>query len=383
MGRICVWALRILIGTLLCGSFAHGQEIPVSKPAWRTDLRQAGLTWSGFVFSLSAHPRRTESLMSRESLAFGRGGHIVLAFLTQEIGGRGSSTLSVEASRKLHLISLDAATGRIVANRTWPAPGATTSDEYVGATNNGNFVVLNGNALCAYSPDLQEIDRVDLPADPVVSRSDWSFSVAPGGDVVFLRHYLNGGSTMRMLTTTPLREVRSWPQSEDLSSASEKCFAKLGRNNNLYVRAFDTPWHAIADLGHSRAVSGRVPTFINEDSLIVARRDSVQLINVDGQILFTAHAPKGSLVASAWGSPDGRLVAVAADRRTGITIQALDMYRHPSPWRILVYDTKSGSPVASLKFTWRHACAFSPDSSALAVLSGGIIELFSLPQPNR
>jgi len=336
-----------------------------------------------FQFSLSVHPLRTESILSPESLAFGRGGHIVLAFISQEIGGRGSSILSVEASRKLRLISLDAATGRIVANRIWPVPGPTLGELCVGATEDGNFVVLSRNALCVYAPDLQEIDRIDLPADPENSTSGWKLRVPPGGDVVFLEHYLNGSRTLRMLTATPLREVRTWHKSEVLSSVSEKYFAKVGRNNDLYVRAFDTPWHAIAELGRYRALWGSGARFMNEDSLIVARRDSVQLIRVDGQILFTAHPPKGRLVASAWGSLDGRFVAVAADRMTGITMETLDMYRHPSPWRILVYDTKSGNTVSALRFTWGLACAFSPDSSALAVLSGGIIELLSLPQRNK
>ena len=74
---------------------------------------------------------------------------------------------------------------------------------------------------------------------------------------------------------------------------------------------------------------------------------------------------------------------MAADRMTGVTMETLDMYRHPSPWRILVYDSKSGNTVSAVRFTWRLACAFSPDSSALAVLNGGVLELFSLPQRNK
>jgi hypothetical protein len=186
-----------------------------------------------------------------------------------------------------------------------------------------------------------------------------------------------------MLTAKPLREVRRWDKPEETGTASEKYFAKQGRDNELYVRGFDTPWHAIADLGRNRAVRGRAPRFISEDSLIVARRDSVQLIRVDGKVLFSARLPKGRLVSAAWGSLDRRFVAVAADRMTGITVETLDMYRHPSPWRILIYDTESGDVVSALRFTWQHECAFSPDSSALAVLSGGIIELFSLPRSDR
>jgi hypothetical protein len=62
---------------------------------------------------------------------------------------------------------------------------------------------------------------------------------------------------------------------------------------------------------------------------------------------------------------------------------AFDMSKGSVPRRILVYDTKSGSTAEALKFTWQYECAFSPDSAALAVLSGGIIEMFSLPRSDK
>jgi hypothetical protein len=62
---------------------------------------------------------------------------------------------------------------------------------------------------------------------------------------------------------------------------------------------------------------------------------------------------------------------------------AFDMSQGPAPRRILVYDTKSGSPVASIECTWMHECAFSPDGSALTVLGGSMIGLYSLPRENR
>jgi hypothetical protein len=334
------------------------------------------------LFTLSAHPRQTISEVSEDAIAFGRGGHIAVAFLTEEIGGKHQSFDSVDATRRLHLILLDAATGRILANRTWPGQHATSNKVY--ATKRGDFVVLHGNALYVYSPDLQEIDRVDLPADPTPSRSDWSFSVAPGGDVVFLEHYLNGTRNLRMLTATPLREVRRWDKPEETGTASEKYFAKTGKNNTLYVRGFDTPWRAIAELGscHSGVMRAEA-RFISEDSLVVGGCDPVQVIRVDRQVLFKTHAPKGHSAGHVWGSLDGRFVAVAIYRWKGVTIETLDMYAYRAPWHALVYDTRSGKAVSALRFTRRTACAFSPDSAALAVLSGGIIEMFRLPRSDR
>ena len=124
--------------------------------------------------------------------------------------------------------------------------------------------------------------------------------------------------------------------------------------------------------------------FINDDSLVVRGCGPVQLMRVDGQILFSVHGPNGRNISDAWGSPDGRFLAVATTTLSGLRIAyAFDWSRGPAPRRILVYDTKSGSPVASIKYTWVHACAFSPDSSALAVLSGPSIELYRLPRLSR
>jgi hypothetical protein len=237
-----------------------------------------------------------------------------------------------------------------------------------------------------YTPDLQETDRIDLPVDPKNSRGSWKLLVPPAGNVIFLEHWLNGSRSLQMLSSSPLQEVRYWEKSEDLSSASDRYFAKWGENRRLYVRAFDTPWRALVDLGPRRrgGCGYANARFVNQDSLIVDVCDSVQLIGVDGQILFTAHVPKGRLARGAWGSPDGRFVAVATTTMRGRRIAlAFDVSAGPAPRRILVYDTKSSSLVASMKYTWTHACAFSPDGSALAVLSGGIIKMFELPQPSR
>jgi hypothetical protein len=212
----------IILAAFLCATPAHGQEISEPKPVWRTDLRQAGLVPQSFQFCSSVHP-----IYSICGLAFGRDGHILPAFSIAGIKGKEAASLT------RHLISLDAATGTIRASRTSPSPEPTLGRLHAGVTAEGNFVVLQDDALCVYSPDLQEIDRVDLPADPKYSSSSWELLIPPGGNLIFLQHGLNGSQSLRMLTTSPLREVRYWDKSEYLSSPSEKYFAKVGEHNVL------------------------------------------------------------------------------------------------------------------------------------------------------
>src|SRR5439155_27214567 len=114
----------------------------------------------------------------------------------------------------------------------WPTAAATN----VGANRDGNFVFLQGNAVVVYSPDLQEISRLDLPTDPAGSSRSLSLLVPPGGDSVFLQHYLNGSFDLHMLSATTLREIRSWDKSDDIQSASGKYLATR-REDGLYVRA--------------------------------------------------------------------------------------------------------------------------------------------------
>lgn len=123
---LCKVACRrcaVLLCTVLCGAFAGAKDRPDSQPVWSTDLRQADFfPVPGFQFSLHLDPRRTESLFTRDSIVFAPGGHITVAYLNKQVDRKNVSSSRGPASPELHLVSLDAASGRIIAYRTWPAP---------------------------------------------------------------------------------------------------------------------------------------------------------------------------------------------------------------------------------------------------------------------
>jgi hypothetical protein len=97
-----------------------------------------------------------------------------------------------------------------------------------------------------------------------------------------------------------------------------------------------------------------------------------------------ARAPKRRLFSDAWGSIDGKYVAVATTTMGGTRIAlAFDMSAGAAPRGILVYDVKSGTVVSGIRSTWGTTCAFSADHSALAVLSRGVVELFRLPETSK
>jgi hypothetical protein len=177
--------LRLILAVIFCVPFAHAQKIPEPKPVWRTDLQQTEFTpGASWPFSLS----------------FGRDGHILLAFLTPKIGGK-----TGDGSRELHLMALDAAMGRIVAIREIPTPGSALGKLSGAATDEGNFVMMEPDALCVYSADLQEKDRINLNDDPP---STWELLKPPGRHLIFLQLRLYESRSLWMLTTSPLRKVR-------------------------------------------------------------------------------------------------------------------------------------------------------------------------------
>lgn len=257
----------------------------------------------------------------------------------------------------------------------------------VGATRDGNFLLLQDNALCLYSPELQEIKKVAVPGDP----GDWSFWVSPGGESVFLSRFFGNGSSVEMLSATTLQPARFWDKADFITSAWGKnagvtsgYLMRIGEDKNLYVRRFDGPWRMIADLSRCRGSwgPGGIPSFVTDDSVLVSNCDPVQLIGGEGRILFTARAPKHRLFEHAWGSIDGRYVATATTTTGGTRIAlAFDMSAGAAPRGILVYDVKSGAVVSDIRSTWGTTRAFSPDQPALAVLSRGVVELFRLPGP--
>lgn len=375
---------RVLLATLFLAGVAIARQPASPKPLWRVDLRQLGFAYpSGFRLISLSH---TIVNFGGNSIAMSRKGYIAFAFLTTEIRGKASD---VATFTRQHLISLDATTGRTVADQAWLVGDADLNNAYVGATAEGNFVLLKrdskGEALCLFSPKLQELRRMDLPANPPIARSDWSIFVPLSGASIFLEHYLNGKLSLKMLDATTFRENGTWSKSEDISQFSGHYLWRVQENPaggvSLYKRALGSPWRPVAPLGqcdHSEI------EFPNEDTAVVNCSDFVKLIQANGRVLFTTHAPKRRSIGSAWGSPDGRFVAEATTTRHGLAIaEAIDMSSGTAPRRLLVYDTRTGKVVDSLKFTWGYELAFLPDSSGFVLLSGGILKMYGLPKTSQ
>lgn len=131
LSKIACVTCAVLLWTVLFGAFTGAKDRTDSQPVWSTNLRQADFfPTPGFQFSRRVYPRRTESLFSPNSIVFAPGGHIAVAYLDKQFGGKNASSSRGPASPDLHLVSLDAASGRIIAHKAWPAPEATLDNVY-------------------------------------------------------------------------------------------------------------------------------------------------------------------------------------------------------------------------------------------------------------
>lgn len=404
------WALPLVLIPLISASLLLAQRAPAAKRVWRVDLSSLGINHHSWQWSFSAH--HSDIQVIGGSIAYARNGHVGVAFITQAVGGRIMTLQSVEESRKLHLISLDASTGRVVAVQTWPAPYSSIDNSVVGATRTGDFVILNERKVIEFSPDLREISSFDLPPGRPGYVSDWSLLFPPDGDSVFVQlGAIRGMSviwSLHMLSVPCLRELRSWDGSGQIAAASSKYIASMGspvrasapqeppraisagnERARVYVRGVDTKWR---ELSLAKTCPAGWPPrslgFATDSSLLAVACNGVEVLSVDGRILFTKRFPQSQQIYGAWASPNGRFIAVALRgipfgiRMANIILEPLDMQPGSFPWRVFVYNTKDGRLVNEFKPTWSIRCAFSPNGSRLAALNGRFVELYDVQHPH-
>lgn len=413
--RLSMRSLRasILFLFLIAGLYpasARTRRSGLVKPVWKTDLRGLGLNTNALRWSLSTHGREQEAI--RRSIVFARRGHIAVAFLTQQVARKNGRFQDVLASRRLHLISLDAGTGSVLASRTWPVSFSNSADSSVAATADGKFLVLNPGRLSMYTAGLREIGKFYLPSR---DKGDWSMLVTPAGNLVFLlrsrfsgpnminldrrsfarlvqsdafRHAITTWS-LQMLSLPDFRVIHFWKDSGQIVSVSANYLAKLGEGATLDVRGLNSGWRAL-NVQSACPGTPRWPEaeFVSENSLLVVPcANVVEITTVNGKTVFSERLPQGHPITAAWASVGGRFVAVAVSRASGIRMAVsntlltpLDMQTGPLPWRILIYDTNKGQLVDALRSGWGVECAFSPDSSRVAVFRGEFVEMFKLPR---
>jgi hypothetical protein len=291
-------------------------------------------------------------------------------------------------------VFLNADRGELIKQLEWTLPSATQSIpsfSFFPATK-GGFVVGIGNTLSLYSPDFKV-----LAQHPV--EEDFSAAASPSGETVLIRYIPTGQGiwTERfdLLETDGLSVLKTWdslPQhyqilwGDEIATMTSKGISLRTRDTAAKVVVAGDEWFC-GDWG-----------FINREMIATVRcgeKQKLFVISTDGKILHQfdlgLEQSDGPVIASRngeryavptmhWGSgrnkdPENlfaRVFGLATDK----PLLTLDVTPHYGSGPNFL------TPEGDTRFGW-GGLALSPDGELLAVKSGGIVELYQVPESGK
>jgi hypothetical protein len=266
----------------------------------------------------------------------------------------------------LHIVFLDAATGREVQTLRFTTTGLEVSGVY--STHDGRFVVATGQQLRLYSPTFEQIGSRTFPTSSYGKPESWSVSVIPGGKRICIsaaEHYLLDSDSLETIWNPKPSDVAFWGK-------GNRFFPEL-RGSGPGVFNNEGQWINM-DLG-SDSRDSVFSTFLN-----VRDRDSggwapkeLGVFSTSGQIVwsvkthdkFSSFSSNGALIAA----------AIYKDRPN-----PLDLDLVPKPVQIAIYDLNEKVERCSIRISLP---AFYDLSlvGGLAVIQGDMLSLYRLTFP--
>jgi hypothetical protein len=269
---------------------------------------------------------------------------------------------------KVRASVIDTRTGTVVRTREWTKSYGTSE---VFATANGNYALIEKGTVL-YGPGLTE----EIARSP-----HYVTMVSPSGGR-FASSRSMGKEVWMTMDAATLTDTGVVPYFDfNRSSIADRSIARLvlGLQQGPHVE--------ISTEGRSPVIYQRLgpqqdysPRFVSEEVLAVVSEDRIDVITVDGKLLFSVPEgwDSGTHICS---SRDGRRMAVTQERYSGHW-QLLESER------VTVYDLASRTPIwrvvhKGLKgaFDGKSGIALSPDGSLLAIDSHGLVTLYKVPEP--
>jgi hypothetical protein len=266
------------------------------------------------------HENRPGAQEAFRQIAFGSAGEIVVL---------GAGSLFSEPG-PVSAFVLEASSGHVLGKTQWT--GRYTA--YIYPTAEGNYAATTADGLVLYAPGLKEI----------LARSPDSVSRAsPDGRSLAAWLQVPGHGLTRFLDTATLRPSGPEFYDENVESVSSRCIATIdhvGTVPGVLVECVEGTRTAFATGSEERQ-----PRFVSDDVLAILGRERLQVIDAGARLLFTAPI---------------RGDASFANRGAIFSTVIKDL---------------RGEEFA------RSGAALSPDGTALAVNSRGVVRLFHLPRP--
>lgn len=344
-------------------------------PLWQVDLRPLG--YNGFT--PKGELRGLHFSVNR--VCFSENNSLIATFLTREavtLGRRDQST-----DLRLHAVLFDAAKGAVKTAKEW-----TTFEPRGGvlATRGGRFVVIAPNRMLLYSPGLELLKEFKLPSDASVYSS-------PAGGAILLEYNDYGRDWFQWMDPDTLQPLRSWEEALGFTTISdsklvflEQTYTKsTGSVHEILIRELDGAQHVVCRSVDGQGNCGSFPQFLSNELLALSTFRGLMLIRSDGTIAFiTKFKEDEELGRSLSTSANGRRFAVQQYVNKGGSA-LLDISSHSVFRRIVVFDVPTRQWIYNLEAKSQNirtlpAFALSPDGSLMAILTDGVVRVYSLPQ---
>ena len=350
---------------------------------WSVDLRSVGFT--GFApkqeqwgLHFKANPL---CFVSRETL--------IATFMTREnvttLARRDQPGEALPL--RLHGIFLDTEKGKVGATREWtitrPRAGIIAGDD-------GRFTVLTPAMIGVYSRNLELLKDLKLSSEQ--QSHLWNFYPSPTGKSIVVEYH-HPEASFQWIDIDPLQVRAGWSDgvtgasiSDDGIAFSRETFVKsTGFVHEVLLRPRAGSEQTICRVIVGRSDSCGVPEFLSADVLALWMPHGLTLVPKAGgdSILKATFREDEWLGRPLHPSADGKRFAVMVWAHKGGS-EFLDISPYSALKRIVVYDLRSRQAIYTLdagkaQIKSVSGAALSPDGSLLAILMGGVVEVYEIP----
>lgn len=366
-------------------------------PLWHLDVRTLGYT------PPAIHEGGPLPVPPIGSLCFLSSSQIIVTYVERvaptELPHRKPENISLLPLRLCALL-IDADTGKVQVTRKWP----TASDRARIAPAPGErFVVITPEKLQLYSADVKPLRRLDLPDQTGIQRS-LTPSASPGGAYLLIEYDPNAGRKddydfnkaelrREFIDTENLRLIRAWTlkgmQATHPENISDEGTALTSDSaGRLKVGKPGGPWTVVCE---QRAPQCTYGFFVANNAFFSRRaprsagRSAMQLMLINGQVIFEEQLSKKQYVQAVARSAGGQRFAIAIDKGKGGS-KLFDVAPHYSLSCVKVYDIANRRWIYKLNARKEgiksiSGLALSSDGRLIALIDqDGILQEYRLPE---
>ncbi len=293
----------------------------------------------------------------------------------------------------LHVLILDARTGRKLALHAWPTQSLPVCFFGIGG---GKFLTCAGGKLGLFSPSLAVLREQDLPTPD--SLTSLHIGISPTRQTLLISYSQRGLDRVELVDTNTLAVTASWTEGGSLTFygvADRWLVETWGVPPQPCIRPIGGACKPHRPLGLDTEMLGPmrlVTNVANDNTLVLEAGRKMVITTPEGTPLLDVSLPKNRSFGELVASSRGDRFAVMENRRRGLTIEALDMYAFGSNDRVVVYSIPCLRAIYTVKVKgtspwtpWvihENRTALSPDGTLLAIESDSALKVYALPPAN-